>query len=126
MWEYENELNGNILAPVNWKGDGTDLFLLNPDVNRGGLMDGYGRQVVSFPEDGHPVMCCEAIDLCKDCRDEIVVWDYHSLYIYTQEDAPMKCDYQPVKYPHYNASNYRGEYSFPDKSYITFQEDPRK
>lgn len=126
LWEYENELNGNILAPVNWIGDGTDFFLLNPDVNRGGLMDGYGRQVVSFPEDGHPVMCCEAIDLCKDCRDEIVVWDYDSLYIYTQEDTLVECDYQPVKYPHYNASNYRGEYSFPDKSYITFHEDPKK
>lgn len=124
MWEYENELNGNILTPVNWKGDGSDLFLLNPDVKLGGLMDGYGRRVVTFPEDGHPLMCCEAIDLCNDGRDEIVVWDYNSLYIYTQDDAPINCNYSPVKYPHYNASNYRGEYSFPDKSYITFKENP--
>lgn len=124
MWEYENERNGNILAPVNWKGDGTDLFLLNPDSKNGGLMDGYGRIVVSFPEDGHPTRCCEAIDLCMDQRDEIVVWDYDTLYIYTQDDAPMESNYAPVKYPHYNASNYRGEYSFPDESYLTFHENP--
>lgn len=123
IWEYENELNGNVLTPVNWKGDGSDLFLLNPDVKRGGLMDGYGMRVVTFPEDGHPLMCCDAIDLCNDNRDEIVVWDYNSLYIYTQDDAPINCKYNPIKYPHYNASNYRGEYSFPDESYITFKED---
>jgi rhamnogalacturonan endolyase len=124
LWEMENELNGNILTPVNWMGDGSDLILLNADPARGGLMNGEGIQAVSFPDDGHPVMCCEAIDLCHDARDEIVVWDYRRLYIYTQEDAPIAGVYTPVKYPHYNASNYRGEYSFPDASYLDFREDP--
>lgn len=124
IWEMENETNGNILAPVNWKGDGSDLILLNADVARGGLIDGSGMQAVTFPDDGHPTMCCEAIDLCGDARDELVVWDYHSMYIYTQSDGVLENCYHPVKYPIYNASNYRGEYSFPDKSYITFQEDP--
>ncbi len=124
IWEMENELNGNILAPVNWKGDGSDLILLNADPERGGLIDGTGSQAVAFPEDGHPTMCCEAIDLCGDARDELVVWDYHNMYIYTQSDGPLDNCYTPVKYPIYNASNYRGEYSYPDMSYLTFKEDP--
>ena len=124
LWERENEMNGNILAPVNWLGNGTDFFLTNADSKRGGLMDGHGDIAVSFPDDGHPVMCCEAIDLCGDDRDELVVWDYRFLYIYTQDDGERETDYHPVKYPFYNASNYRGEYSFPDQSYITFCEDP--
>lgn len=122
LWEMENEQNGNVLVPVNWKGDGSDLFILNADPDKGGLYNGDGMAAVRFPDDGHPQMCCDAIDLCGDCRDEIVVWDYQRLYIYTQEDEQDKNQYQPVKYPHYNASNYRGEYSFPDASYITFAE----
>lgn len=122
IWEMENERNGNVLAPVNWKGDGSDLILLNADVARGGLIDGTGRQAVAFPDDGHPTMCCEAIDLCGDARDELVVWDYHSMYIYTQDNGPIENCYEPVKYPIYNASNYRGEYSYPDESYLKFNE----
>jgi rhamnogalacturonan endolyase len=126
LWEMENELNGNLLTPVNWKGDGTDVILLNADVERGGLINGKGVQAVRFPDDGHPVLCCEAIDLCHDARDEIVVWDYKRMFIYTQADAPQAEVYAPVKYPHHNASNYRGEYSFPDASYLTFREDPEE
>jgi len=122
LWEMENEQNGNVLVPVNWKGDGSDLFIMNADPNKGGLYNGDGIAAVVFPNDGHPQMCCEALDLCGDSRDEIVVWDYQQLYIYTQEDSQDKKQYQPVKYPHHNASNYRGEYSFPDISYITFAE----
>ena len=124
LWEMENEQNGNVLVPVNWKGDGSDLFILNADPEKGGLYNGDGIAAVRFPDDGHPQMCCEAIDLCGDCRDEIVVWDYQRLHIYTQADEQNRSSYCPVKYPHYNASNYRGEYSFPDESYITFAENP--
>lgn len=125
LWELENERNGNVLTPVNWKGDGSDLILLNPAPDQGGLINGEGVQAVLFPDDGHPVLCCEAMDLCHDARDELVVWDYQQLYIYTQDDAPLETDYTPVRYPHHNASNYRGEYSFPDESYITFRENPQ-
>ncbi len=118
LWEFENELSGNMLTPVNWDGDGRDLILLNADSKRGGLLDGTGVRCVSFPEDGHPVMCAEAINLTGDARDELVVWDYHWLYIYTQDDDFMENAYAPVKYPHYNASNYRGEYSYPEEKYL--------
>lgn len=126
LWEKENERNGNVLAPVNWLGNGVDFFLTNADHERGGLMDGQGDIAVSFPDDGHPLLCCEAIDLCGDDRDELIVWDYHGLYIYTQSDGEKETSYHPVKYPFYNASNYRGEYSFPDQSYLTFHENPRE
>lgn len=115
LWEMENELNGNLLTPVNWTGDGQDFILLNADIERGGMIDGNGIQVVKFPDDGHPTMCAEAVNLYGDARDEIVTWDYDSMYIYTQDDAPKDDVYTPFKYPDYNASNYRGEYSYREK-----------
>lgn len=118
LWEFEDELNGNMLTPVNWDGTGQDLILLNADPDRGGMIDGEGMYCVKFPDDGHPTMCAEAINLTGDARDEIVVWDYKSMYIYTQDDGYMDNAYEPVKYPHYNASNYRGEYSYPSEDYI--------
>jgi hypothetical protein len=115
IWSKEPSTNGNVITPVNWKGDGQDLILLNGDIEKGGLIDGQGRQVVRFPDDGHPELCAEVLDLTGDCRDEIVLWDEHKMYIYTQ-DNEFKGEkiYCPHKYPHYNASNYRGEYSYPN------------
>ncbi|MEI3182156.1 MAG: hypothetical protein V8S98_01640 [Lachnospiraceae bacterium] len=63
IWEMENEMNGNILAPVNWDGDGTELILTNADAKKGGLLNGKGVRAVEFPDDGHPVLCCESLDL---------------------------------------------------------------
>ena len=118
LWELENGLNGNIIAPVNWTGDGRDLILLNADTVGGGLIDGNGGQAVVFPEDGHPDLCCEVIDLTGDARDEIVVWDQQRMFIYTQDNQLEGKVYQPEKYPHWNSSNYRGEYSVPDESFL--------
>lgn len=126
IWEMENEMNGNILAPVNWDGDGRELILTNPDPDKGGLLNGDGIRAVAFPQDGHPTMCCEVLDLTGDERDEIVVWDYKAMYIYTQEDSPRPQTYHPVQFPAYNASNYRGEYSYPDSSYLEFHGDKNK
>ena len=126
IWEMENEMNGNILAPVNWDGDGTELILTNADAKKGGLLNGKGVRAVEFPDDGHPVLCCESLDLTGDERDELIVWDYHSMYIYTQDDCPKEQTYHPVQFPIYNASNYRGEYSYPDASYLDFHADKEK
>ena len=115
IWHREDGGNGNIISPVNWSGDGTELILLNGNVTYGGMMDGDGDRVVVFPDDGHPDLCAEVIHLTGDARDEIVLWDEHKMYLYTQ-DRPCECsgkEYVPEKYPHYNGSNYRGEYSFP-------------
>ncbi|WP_320128324.1 hypothetical protein [uncultured Sphaerochaeta sp.] len=117
LWHKEMLCNGNILAPVNWDGNGTELILLNGDSEKGGIIDGEGNVVVQFPEDGHPTLCAEALDVTGDARDEIILWDRHKLVIYTQETPTLnqadKCEYTPEKYPMYNASNYRGEFSFP-------------
>lgn len=120
IWEMENEMNGNLVTPVNWDGSGVELILTNADAEKGGLLNGDGVRAVAFPDDGHPTLCCEAIDLFGDEREELVCWDYHSMYIYTQEDNPAPQTYRPVKFPHYNASNYRGEYAYPDRSYLDF------
>lgn len=122
LWELENEMNGNLVTPVNWDGSGVEMILTNADAKKGGLLTGEGIRGVAFPDDGHPTLCCEAINLCGDEREELVCWDYEHMYIYTQEDNPREQTYHPVKFPHYNASNYRGEYAYPDKSYLTFSE----
>ena len=126
LWEMQNGMNGNIVAPVSWDGDGTELILTNADPARGGLLNGEGVRAVAFPDDGHPVLCCEAMDLTGNGRDELIVWDYHSLWIYTQADAAREAAFHPVHFPAYNASNYRGEYSYPDLSYLRFHADRKK
>ena len=126
IWEMENEMNGNIIAPVNWDGTGQELILTNAEHRRGGLMNGDGVRAVAFPDDGHPTLCVEVIDLTGDERDELVVWDYHSMYIYTQDDGEREQQYHPIKFPVYNASNYRGEYAYPDASYMAFAADKEK
>ena len=111
----EHGANGNVIAPVNWLGDGSDLLLYSANPAFGGLYDGHGELVVPFPgTDNHPDLCCEAIDVYMDNRDELLTWDSNMMFIYTQEDAPKHgLTYAPKKFPHYNASNYRGEYHFP-------------
>jgi len=115
IWHMEPSSNGNIISPVNWTGDGTELILLNGNVRYGGMIDGEGDRVVVFPDDGHPDLCAEVIDIMGDSRDEIILWDEKRMYIYTQ-DRPCEIkdrEYVPEKYPLYNFSNYRGEFSFP-------------
>ncbi len=115
IWHREFPGNGNMITPVNWDGSGRDLILLNGSRDLGGLMDGEGRIPVRFPDDGHPDLCAEVLDLTGDGREEIILWDRNRLWIYTQ-DRPAAAGgpvYSPEKYPLYNGSNYRGEFSFP-------------
>jgi hypothetical protein len=105
---------GSACIPVNWKGDGTELILLNADSALGGLIDGWSRQVVVFPDDGHPALCCTALDLAGDPRDELIVWDERSIWIYTQEDSPGSGSAPaPKRLPLHNESNYRANLSIP-------------
>ncbi|MFC1714489.1 hypothetical protein ACFL6S_12545 [Candidatus Poribacteria bacterium] len=114
LHNFEPTTTGNVLNPVNWTGDGTELAFLSGSIEHGGMIDGYGRTVVVFPDDGHPEMCGESLDLTGDARDEIVLWDMERMWIYTQ-DQPFHGDriYKPIRYPHYNASDYRAEISLP-------------
>ena len=118
LWAKEMLCNGNIITPVNWDGSGQDLILMNGKI---GMLDGYGNPAVSFPDDGHPTLAAEVLDITGDNRDEIILWDRKKMYVYTPSGTTQKKNgkiYDPIKYPIYNASNYRGEFSFPRWSII--------
>jgi hypothetical protein len=105
---------GSPVQPVNWRGDGTEFIFLSPNPVEGGLIDGWGRRVVLFPDDGHPDLAWMAHDLTGDTRDELIVWDLESICIYTQ-DRPFTGNqvYKPVRPPLYNESNYATSFSWP-------------
>jgi hypothetical protein len=100
--------------PLNWTGTGEEYFVHNPNVKEGGVFDGYGRRVLSFPGDDHPDMCNAVLDITGDCRDEIVVWDQNRMWVYTQSDNPKSGKlYKPIRNPLYNYSNYQATVSIP-------------
>ena len=107
--------SGAPMLPVNWRGDGQEFVLLSGNTKEGGLIDGKLRRVVMFPEDGHPDLAANVLDVTGDARDEIVLWDQQQVWIYTQ-DRPFtgKRIYAPVRNPDYNESNYRTNVSFPN------------
>jgi rhamnogalacturonan endolyase len=112
--DFEPNQYGSMCLPLNWKGDGEEYFVHNPNIMEGGVFDGWGRKVLKFPDDGHPDMCNAVLDLTGDCRDEIVVWDQHQLWVYTQSDSPKTGRlYKPVRNPLYNYSNYQATVSLP-------------
>jgi len=106
--------SGSPLLPVNWRGDGQEFALLSGNPREGGLIDGHLRRVVMFPDDGHPDLAANALNLTGDARDEIVLWDQEEVWIYTQ-DRPFtgRRIYAPLRSPEYNESNYRTNVSLP-------------
>jgi hypothetical protein len=99
---------GAPMLPVNWRGDGQEFVLLSGNPKEGGMLDGHLRRVVMFPDDGHPDLAANVLNLTGDSRDEIVLWDQSRVWIYTQ-DRPFTGPkvYTPVRNPDYNESNYR-------------------
>ncbi len=111
---FEPNQYGSMCLPLNWTGRTEEYFILNANVEEGGAWDGYGRRALTFPDDGHPDMCYAVLDVTGDCRDEIVVWDPHELWVYTQDDSPLPGElYKPVRNPLYNYSNYQATVSIP-------------
>ncbi|MBS1824916.1 MAG: hypothetical protein JST93_06320 [Acidobacteria bacterium] len=102
------------LSPVNWRGDGIEYALLSGNIREGGMVDGHLRRVVMFPDDGHPDLAYHVADVTGDPRDEIILWDRKSVWIYTQDRAAaVKQVYKPRRNPDYNDSNYRATVSLP-------------
>ncbi len=113
IFSFEPTPYGSMCLPLNWTGRDEEYFILNANAAQGGAWDGYGRKVLSFPDDGHPDMCYAVLDITGDCRDEIVVWNPSELWVYTQ-DCPMPEGlepYKPVRNPLYNYSNYQATVS---------------
>jgi rhamnogalacturonan endolyase len=116
--EYQPHYIGSTLCAVDWVGDGTALMLLAGNEQLGGMIDGYGRQVVRFSGRGHPELCCDAINITGDSRDEILLWDRDQLWIYTQGDnvAPPARIVPLKKMPLHSRSNYQVYMAVPDKN----------
>jgi rhamnogalacturonan endolyase len=112
--EFEPAQHGSMCLPVNWTGQAQEYWILSPNVENGGMYDGWGCKVFEFPADGHPDMCVNVMDLTGDSRDEIIVWDPFEVWIYTQDDnqKPGRL-YKPKRSPLYNESNYRAQVSLP-------------
>jgi len=111
---FEPTQFGSMCLPINWTGRSEEFYVLNANVDEGGLFDGWGRRVAAFPDDGHPDMCNAVLDITGDCRDEVVVWDSHEIWVYTQDDNPKPGRlYKPQRNPLYNSSNYQATVSIP-------------
>ena len=112
--DFEPCQHGSMMLPVNWSGRPPEYWILSPNVENGGMFDGWGRKVFEFPADGHPDQCVAVLDLTGDCRDEIVVWDPFEVWIYTQDDNPKSGRlYKPTRNSTYTESNYRANVSLP-------------
>lgn len=106
--------HGSMCLPVNWTGSPGEFWVLSANVRQGGMFDGWGRRVVKFPADGHPDLCNAVLNIMGDARDEVVVWDQHEMWVYTQDDNPIAGRlYKPERNPLYNYSNYQTTVSLP-------------
>jgi rhamnogalacturonan endolyase len=112
LHEFEPMHYACLLQPANWTPDGTDVILLSTHPAEGGLIDGHGRRVVRFPDDGHPVLCSDVKDIDGDGVDEVLTWDHDSIWVYKPDPLPARSpETYPVRPPLYNDSNYRGQWS---------------
>ena len=112
--DFEPAQHGSMCLPVNWTGKPGEFWVLSANVDEGGLYDGWGRRVVTFPADGHPDMCNAVLDITGDAREEIVVWDPSEMWVYTQHDSPRpSVAFTTEKNPLYNYSNYQTTVSLP-------------
>ena len=112
--DFEPNQYGSMLLPLNWTGKSEEFFVHNPNVDEGGIFDGWGRKVMEFPDDGHPDMCNAVLNVTGDGRDEILVWDPNSIWIYTQKNNLQSGRlYKPVRNKLYNYSNYQTSVSLP-------------
>jgi len=112
---FEPGSNSSRCLPVNWNGKGDDYFILNASSGDGGLYNGKGQLLVVLPDDGHPELCHTVMDISGDSRDEILVWDQNSIWIYTQSDSPRKGELvRSIRSPLYNSSLHQSMISIPD------------
>jgi hypothetical protein len=108
----------------NWDGKNTDLIL---SYHRGGqtpatLYDGYGKVVAQFPHTGSLVDLAQHANLCGDDKEEVIVFNESSAWIYANgacnlDDPPIRPSI-PQQYHLYNFSEYSG-WITPDVKFYT-------
>ena len=116
LHSFEPVTYASAMTLVNWAMDGQELLFLSGHPSEGGLLDAHGHRAVMLPDDGHPYHCCTSLDITGDGRDELVVWDADSIWIY-KADAPLPEGrrYRPLRRPkNYNESNYMASVSEPN------------
>ncbi len=106
--EKEFITNGILVSPVSYDGKNI-LSLTNASLNEGGLMDINFDIVVPFPDDGHPNITCEVVDIDDDGIDEILVWNAYEMWIYKASNYELTTK-KYMRYPENAYSNYRGEF----------------
>jgi rhamnogalacturonan endolyase len=97
---------GSMVYPLNWAGGELQHILISVHPTFGGVMDGWGCKTRLLPDDGHPWLCCEALDVAGDARDEILCWDLNRFWIYTQEGPSALPPVPRLHEPLYNFTNY--------------------
>ena len=118
LHEFEPMPYACLVQPVNWVplAEGAapaDLVLLSTHPRQGGLIDGQGRRLVMFPDDGHPALCSDARDLDGDGIDEVLTWNEEEIWIYKADVPGRVPGNYPQRNPWYNDSNYRAQVSLP-------------
>jgi hypothetical protein len=108
----------------NWDGLGNDLIL---SYHRGGqtpatLYDGYQKVVAQFPHTGNLVDLVQHANLCGDDKEEVIVFNESSAWIYANggcnlDDPPARPSI-PQQYHLYNFSEYSG-WITPDVKFYT-------
>jgi hypothetical protein len=108
----------------NWDGLGHDLIL---SYHRGGqtpasLYDGTGKVVAQFSHTGSLTDLVQHANLCGDDKEEVLVYNESSVWIYSNGDcdltAPPIRPSIPQQYHLYNATEYSG-YITPDVKFYT-------
>ena len=71
--------------------------------------------MVRFPDDGHPELCAEALDLYGAGRDNILAWNEDAIWIYEPagELPSQGRRYAPRRPPLHSWSNFMAYWSLP-------------
>ena len=102
--EKEFMTNGIIITPVAY--DGENVLILGN--SKEGILDFELDSVIEFPNDGHPTLCQDAVDIDDDGISEILLWDQKQMYVYKSIEYTKNSKYE--FYDECAKSNYRGEF----------------
>jgi hypothetical protein len=128
LWQENRPNDSGWLAVTenlnNWDGQGSDfIFTYRREGGGGFIYDGFQRLVASFPYTGSsPQTFAQHANLCGDAREEVIVYDEQTAWIYANGgcnlDAAPSAPSLPQQYRLYNWSIYTG-WITPDVTFFT-------